>query len=84
MDKDQSDLIKTLGEPDKIEELVRDEEHVFGPIEELWYRIKMGEKIITWKYETEDGWKELYFLNDSKKVVGEFYWYYDHEKNPVF
>jgi len=77
-------LIEKLGEPDQIEELVRNEDHIFGPIEELWYKIEMGEKIVTWKYETSDGWKELYFINDSTGVVGEFYWYYDLEKNPVF
>ena len=81
---DQSHLKEVLGEPDKIEELVRNEEHIFGPIEDLWYKIAMGEKIVTWKYETSDGWKELYFLNDSTEVVGEFYWYYDQNKNPVF
>ena len=81
---DQSYLIEKLGAADEIEELVRREEHVFGPIEDLWYKIKMGEKIITWKYETRDGRKELYFVNDSTEVVGEFYWYDDLEKNPVF
>ena len=81
---DQSYLIKAFGEPDEIEELVRSEEHVFGPIEDLWYKIEMGEKIVVWKYGTHDGWRELYFLNDSTEVVGEFRWYDDLEKNPVF
>lgn len=84
MGVDQSYLIEKLGKADEIEELVRREEHVFGPIEDLWYKIKMGEKIITWKYETRDGRKEFYFMNDSTEVVGEFYWYDDLEKNPVF
>ena len=80
----QSHIVKELGEPDEIEEIVRSEDHVFGPIEDLWYKIEIGEKIVIWKYETHDGWKELYFLNDSTEVVGEFRWYHDLESNPVF
>lgn len=77
-------LIEKFGEPDEIEELIRSEDHVFGPIEDLWYKIEMGEKIVIWKYTTHDGWKELYFLNDSTEVVGEFRWYDDLENNSVF
>lgn len=80
---DQSLIIKYLGEPDEIEEIVRSKEHVFGPIEDLWYKVEIGEKIVIWKYETHDGWKELYFLNDSTEVVGEFRWYDDLEVNHV-
>lgn len=74
---DQSYLIKEFGEPDEIEELLRNEEHVLGAIEDLWYKIEMGEKIVIWKYVTHDGWRELYFLNDSTEVAGEFRWYDD-------
>ncbi len=84
MGKSKDYLRQTLGEPDEIEELVRSEQHVFGPIEDLWYKIEMGEKIVTWKYATGDGRKELYFLNDTNEVAGEFYWYNELEKNPVF
>lgn len=83
MGLDQSYLIDVLGEPDGIEELVRNEEHVFGSIEDLWYNLKMGEKIVIWKYETHDGWREFYFLNNSTEVVGEFRWYTDFETNFV-
>ena len=82
--KNKAYLLEALGEPDEIEELVRSEEHIFGPIEDLWYKIEMGEKIVSWKYATANGRKELYFLNDTSEVVGEFYWYHDLEKNPVF
>jgi hypothetical protein len=81
---DKVDVVKMLGEPDKVEELVKDTEHIFGSIEGLWDQIEMGDKIVTWTYVTADGYKELYFLNDSSKVAGEFYWYNDPSKNPVF
>ena len=81
---DKVDVVKMLGEPDKVEELVKNTEYIFGPIEGLWDQIEMGDKIVTWTYVTADGYKELYFLNDSSTVAGEFYWYNDPNKNPVF
>ena len=80
----KSDIVQMLGEPDGVEELTKNTEYVFGPIEGLWAQIEMGEKIVIWKYEDREGYKELYFLNDETKVVGEFYWYNDPNKNPVF
>ena len=81
---DKTEIVQMLGEPDKIEELTKSTEYIFGPIEGLWDQIEMGDKIVTWTYETSDGYKELYFLNDSSTVAGEFYWYNDPSKNPVF
>jgi hypothetical protein len=81
---DKADVVKLLGEPDQVEELVKNTEYIFGPIEGLWAQIEMGEKIVIWKYENGDGHKELYFFSDETEVVGEFYWYNDPEKNPVF
>lgn len=81
---EKSEIVQMLGEPDRIEELTKSTEYVFGPIENLWDQIKMGDKIVTWTYETQDGYKELYFLNDSSTVAGEFFWYNDSRKNPVF
>jgi len=81
---EKTEVVQMLGEPDKIEELTKSTEYIFGPIEGLWDQIEMGDKIVTWTYETSDGYKELYFLNDSPTVAGEFYWYNDPEKNPVF
>jgi len=81
---DKSDVVQMLGKPDETEELIKNTEYIFGPIEGLWDQIEMGEKIVIWKYQDRDGYKELYFLNDDSEVVGEFYWYNDPEKNPVF
>jgi len=80
----KTDIVQELGEPDKIDELTKSTEYIFGPVEGLWDQIQMGDKIVVWTYETETGYKELYFLNDLPDVAGEFYWYNDPEKNPVF
>jgi len=50
----------------------------------LWGQIEMGEKIVIWTYNDDTGYKELYFVNASSEVAGEFYWYNDPEKNPIF
>jgi len=81
---DQAEVVELLGEPDEIEELVKNSEYVLGPIEGLWSEIEMGEKIVTWRYEIWDGYKELYFLNEETIVAGESYWYKDSSKNPVY
>lgn len=80
----KSDIVQELGEPDKIEELTKNTEFIFGPMEGLWDQIEMGDKIVIWTYETDIGYKELYFLNDSSEAADEFFWYNDPDKNPVF
>jgi hypothetical protein len=80
----KSDVVQILGEPDKVEELTKNTEFTFGPMEGLWDQIEMGDKIVIWTYETDTGYKELYFLNDSSEAAGEFFWYHDPDKNPVF
>lgn len=80
----QTEIKEILGEPDSVNVLTKNVEHIWGPQEQLWYELEMGETLVTWIYRDSEGRKELYFLNDSTKVAGEFYWYDDESKNPVF
>ena len=48
----KSEVVQELGEPDKIEELAKSTEYIFGPVEGLWDQIEMGDKIVIWIYET--------------------------------
>ena len=73
-----------LGEPDRVEEVRKTANHVFGPIEGLWDRAETGEAIVTWVYEARNGRKELYFIEGETEVAAEFFWYHDQSKNPVF
>lgn len=73
-----------LGSPDEVEELVKNQEHIAGPVEDLWYRLEPGGQIVIWTYETDTGTRELYFLNDSPEVAGEFFRHSDESLNPVF
>ena len=81
---DKTEVVNILGEPDEVEEIVKNIEYIFGSVEGLWDQIEMGGTLVILRYETWDGYKELYFINDSSKVAGEFYWYKDSRKNPVF
>ena len=80
----KSNIGQVLGEPDRVENLVKNAEHIFGSVGNLWYQMEMGDKIVIWVYQTKTGHKELYFLNDSPEVAGEFFWYKDSSLNPVF
>jgi len=80
----QTEIKEMLGEPDSTHVLVKTMEHIWGPQEDFWYEMEVGEKLVTWIYYDSEGLKELYFLNDSTKVAGEFYWYEDESKNPQF
>lgn len=57
---------------------------MFGPIETIWSKMAMGDKIVTWTYATSTGKKMLYFVNERPEVAAEYFWYHDQSKNPVF
>lgn len=40
----KTEVIDMIGEPDKVEEIVKNTEYVFGPTEGLWNQIETGEK----------------------------------------
>lgn len=56
--------------------------HIFGPIEDFWYKVPDGSSIEIWSYDSyavtnsdgreyrREGQTELYFLNDSEFVDG--------------
>ncbi len=80
----RSEIRELLGEPDETEELIKQVPYIFGPVEGIWDRMEMGDTLVTWIYETSNGRKEVYFVNDDPEVAGEFFWYHDQSKNPVF
>lgn len=80
----QAQLRAELGEPHQVEELTKNMEHIWGPVEDLWYRMDPGDALTTWTYEAADGRMELYFVPGSDAVAEQFFWYKDTSKNPVF
>ena len=80
----KAEVRQQLSEPQKIETIVKRDAHMFGPIEAIWDKVPVGEKIEAWTYEAADGSKTLYFLPASDQVAVEFFWYKDPKKNPVY
>jgi hypothetical protein len=80
----KAEVRRQLGAPQTIEAIVKRDAHVFGPIEAIWDKVPIGERIEAWTYETSAGNKTLYFLPASDKVVVEYFWYKDPKKNPVY
>ena len=61
-------LLSGFGEPSQKHTTIKNTEHIWGPIESLWYKVPMGTKIETWSYKAKGGLVELYFLDDSPVV----------------
>lgn len=80
----QTQVIAQLGQPHEQTQWTKTAQPVFGPIADLWQRLAVGDRIVVWIYETRHGRKELYFINDSPQVAGEFFWHHDQSKNPVY
>jgi hypothetical protein len=72
------------GEPHAIRARRKNTAHIWGPVEALWDRIEVGGRMQVWTHSPPAGRKELYFLGTSNDVAGEFFWYDDPARNPVF
>ena len=70
-----------FGPPEQTQEMVKANDHVWGPIESFWARVPMGGKVEIWSYRSKqwpngrsadatDGSTELYFVNGSDTVDG--------------
>ena len=78
----RADLRATFGEPSNSQSMTKTTSHIFGPIEDFWYKVPDGSKIEIWSYDSyafsysegreyrQAGQTELYFLNDSELVDG--------------
>jgi hypothetical protein len=78
----RADILSTFGEPSSTQSMTKTTSHIFGPIEDFWYKVPDGAKIEIWSYDSyavsysdgreyrRAGQTELYFLNDSDEVDG--------------
>lgn len=44
-DLHQTEIKEMLGEPESVNVLTKTMEHIWGPQEQLWYELEMGEKL---------------------------------------
>lgn len=67
----QNDIRKHFGEPQRVLRLTKtkDMEHAFGPVEDLWYRLEIGDRVELWQYKVKGGTTELYFVNGAQTVT---------------
>lgn len=63
-------IVQTYGEPAGRQQMTKQDEAVWGPIEDFWYDVPMGSRVEIWTYPAEDGDVELYFVDDSPTVDG--------------
>jgi hypothetical protein len=64
----KTEVIAQLGEPDRQETIIKQTEAIFGPPEEWWHTLAMGDRVEIWSYERPQGTLQLYFLRDSETV----------------
>ena len=61
---------QALGEPAETELFIKQTESIWGPQEEWWHRVALGDTLHTWSYEFPgEGSFAVYFLSDSDTVT---------------
>lgn len=62
------EVTKVLGTPDETSRYQKTEEQIWGPEESFWSDIPMGTRLEVWRYKSDGGSLNLYFL-DNESVV---------------
>jgi hypothetical protein len=57
----KADVLVRLGQPDKMETMVKQQEAIWGPPEAWWHTLEMGDRVDIWSYEFSQGTLQLYF-----------------------
>ena len=76
--QDISQLVKTgqskeqirnaIGNPGEVTVVIKSQEYIWGPEESFWSKIPIGAKFEVWRYQSEAGQLNLYFLNNSDNL----------------
>jgi hypothetical protein len=64
----KADVLEMLGEPDERKIMVKQQEYIWGPAEEWWHTLEMGDNVEIWSYLFPKGRLQLYFLRGSDTV----------------
>jgi hypothetical protein len=65
----REDVRRALGEPTKVEVLIKQTEAIWGPQEEWWHLVQMGDTMNAWLYTLPgEGSFAVYFRDDSDTV----------------
>lgn len=74
-------ILERYGEPDRTSRLRKQDDRVWGPIEDFWPRVALGSTVEIWQYRTTAEWEadsgrrtrgttEVYFVDRSPSVSG--------------
>jgi hypothetical protein len=66
--QEKNEIKKILGTPIDIKQTAKSSEQIWGPEEEFWSEIPMKAKLEVWRYKSENGQLNLYFVNGSNKL----------------
>jgi len=64
----KADVVTRLGQPDEKQTSVKQQEYIWGPPEEWWHTLEIGDSIEAWSYEFPQGILQLYFIRGSETV----------------
>jgi hypothetical protein len=62
------EILEKLGHPDEREIIVKQQESIWGPPEEWWHTLDLGDRVEIWSYLFPQGTLQLYFVRGSETV----------------
>lgn len=74
-------IVEQYGEPVRSSRLRKQDDHIWGPIEDFWPQVPLGSTVEIWTYRTTAEWEahsgrrvpgttEIYFVDDSEVISG--------------
>ena len=74
-------IVDRYGEPERRSELRKQDDRIWGPIEDFWTRVPLGSSVEIWQYRSTAEWEansgrrtpgttEIYFVDDSQVISG--------------
>ena len=65
----KAEVVAVLGEPAEKKTSTKQTEHIWGPPEEWWHELEMGDAFETWSYRSPgEGTYAVYFLRREETV----------------
>lgn len=63
-------VLNSFGAPSRQQAFTKKDEAIWGPIEDFWFRVPLNSTVEVWTYRVEGGSIELYFVDESERVLG--------------
>lgn len=66
----RSEVLERHGPPVRTQTFRKQDDAIWGPIEDFWGRVPHGSSVEVWVYPVEGGTLELYFVDGAERVQG--------------